>query len=188
MSEVVMELCYFTFMMRRIGLLAVSEDEAEEHLQKTTSSEVARFIKDGIKILKESYVFSPTLKMFFEARMLECIRNPNISAEELKAIHYSVYLFEYCQQGDLKEVIRYSEVILDFEYSEEEPFCCSSEDAVKRVRGTLVFLKNRDYDNIAVDRKEFEHYKSEGWEYDTRNWNILSKEDIDKLLDGNRQS
>lgn len=186
LSEVVMELCYFTFTTRRIGMVAVPEDEVEVHLQKTTSPEVARFIKDGIKILRMGYVFSPTLKMYFEARMLECIRNPNISAEELKAIHYSVYIFEYCQQEDLKEVIRYSKVILDFEYSEEVPFVCSSEDVVKRVRGTLDFLKTRDYDHIAVDRKEFEHYKSEGWKHDTRNWNILSKEDIEKLLDENR--
>ncbi|QDH23213.1 hypothetical protein [Saccharibacillus brassicae] len=183
LSEVVTELCYLTFTMRRIGILAVSEEEVEKQLQKTVSPEIARFIKDGIKILKRGYMFSPTLKMYFEARMLECIRNPNISAEELKAIHYSIYLFEYCQQADLKEVIRYSEIILDFEYSKEELFFCSSEDVVKRVRGTLVFLGSKDCDHIAVDRKTFEQYKSEGWKHHTRDWNILKKEDIDKLLD-----
>lgn len=168
LSEVVMELCYFTFTTRRIGLIAVSEDEVEVHLQKVTSPEVARFIKEGIKILKIGYVFSPTLKMFFEARMLECMRNPNLSAEELKAIHYSVYLFEYCQQEDLQEVIRYSEVILDFEYSEEVSFVRSSEDVVKRVVTTLDFLRIRGQDTIAVSREEFEQYKREGWKNDPR--------------------
>lgn len=59
-----MQLCYLAFNMRRVGLAAISEDEAEAHLQKTTTLEVALFIKDGIKILKMGYGFSPTLQSF----------------------------------------------------------------------------------------------------------------------------
>lgn len=180
LSEVVMELCYFTFTMRRIGMIAVPENEVEMYLKKTTSLEVARFIKDGIKILKMGYVFSPTLKMYFEARMLECIRNPNINAEELKAIHYSVHIFGYCQDGDLKEVIRYSKVILDFEYSEEVPFFRSNEEVVKRVVTTLNFLKNKDYNTVAVSREQFEQYKSEGWKNDIRSWDFGIEEDLSR--------
>ncbi|MCQ4087489.1 hypothetical protein [Saccharibacillus sp. JS10] len=178
LSEVVMELCYFTFMMRRIGPLDISEDEVEAHLQKTTSLEVASFIKDGIKILKRGGEFSTRMKIFYEARMLECVRNPTVSLEELRAMHLGIYIFEYCSYGDLNEVIRISRNFVSDEFSGEVPLHESSDELVIKLIRVQEFLRKRDHKNITVDRKEYERYKGEDWKYGSRYWSGVKEENL----------
>lgn len=162
LSEIIMELCYFVLTMRRIGPLDISEDEAEVYLQKTTSPEVARFIKDGLKVLKKYGGFE-MMKIMYEVRMLECIRNPMITTEELKALQYSVYLFEYCTGGDLDEMVRFSRILIEFEASQEGSIFYSTEEVLVKLRRVQEFLRSKDYEHGAVDREEFENYKKEHW-------------------------
>lgn len=182
LSEITMELCYFVFTMRKVGPLNIPEGESEVYLRKTISPEVARFIKDGLKVLKKYGGFE-TMKMMYDVRMLECIRNPDITPEELKALQYSVYLFEYCTGGDLDEMVRFSRIIVEFEASQEGSIFDSTEEVLIRLRRVQEFLRKNDYKHANVDREEFEHYKREGWKHDTRDMNISKKEEVHKLLD-----
>lgn len=166
LSEIVMELCYFVFTMRRVGPLDISEDEIEIYLQKTTSPEVASFIKDGIKVLKKYGGFE-MMKIMYDVRMLECIRNPHIKQEELRALQYSVYLFEYCSGGDLDEIVRFSRSLLEFESSEERSIFDSTEEVLVKTRRVQEFLRRKDYEHVAVEREEFENYKQEYWKIDS---------------------
>ncbi|OWA35550.1 hypothetical protein B9G55_13020 [Saccharibacillus sp. O16] len=166
LSEIEMELCYFVFMMRKIGPLDISEEEAEIYLRKTTSPEVARFIKDGLKVLK-MYGSFEMMKIFYDVRIIECIRNPNITPEELKALQYSVYLFEYCTGGDLDEMVRFSRILIEFEASQEGSIFESTEEVLIRLRRVQEFLRSKDYRHVNVDREEFENYKQEYWKTDS---------------------
>ncbi|MDO3410875.1 hypothetical protein QWJ34_13970 [Saccharibacillus sp. CPCC 101409] len=140
----------------------ISEEEAETYLRKTTSPEVARFIKDGLKVLKKYGGFE-MMKIMYDVRMLECIRNPTITPEELKALQYSVYLFEYCSGGNLEEMVRFSQVLVDFEMGEDRSIRCSNEEVLIRLRRVQEFLRSKDYGHVPVDREEFENYKREHW-------------------------
>ncbi|WP_037288943.1 hypothetical protein [Saccharibacillus sacchari] len=162
LSEITMELCYFVLTMRRIGPLEISEDEAELYLQKTTSPEVAGFIKDGIKVLKKYGGFE-MMKIMYDVRMLKCLRNPDIDLEELQALQYSVYLFEYCTGGDLDEMVRFSRLLVEFESAEEGSIFNSNEEALIKLRRVQEFLRSKDYEGVPLNREEFETYKKEGW-------------------------
>jgi len=165
LSEVAMELCYLTATRKTIGVIAISEDEVELYLKKTTSPEVASFIKFGVNLLKTGSIFSPVLKMYFDAKMMECTRNPNISIEELKAIQYSIYLFEHVQKENVADILRVSENIVIFEYGDIFSFYESSEEVIQKFIRTLRFLREKDSEYVFVDRKEYEDYKSEGWKH-----------------------
>lgn len=142
--------------------MGISEEEAETYLQKTTSPEVARFIKDGFKVLKKYNDFE-MMKIMYDVRMLECIRNPSVTTEELKALQYSVYLFEYCTGGDLNEMVRFSRVLIEFEMGENISIMDSNEEVLIRMRRVQEFLRSKDFKNIPIDREEFENYKKYNW-------------------------
>ena len=188
LNEVILELCYLVHCSRRIGLQAISEREIESVLSKAASKNVARFIKDGIQIIKSGFMYSHA-KKYLESNLLEYVRNPQLSLEELKAMHYSMYILEYCSHGDLNEIVRHCRLILheenadrersaDMDYTYEEPV---------RVRRVLAFLRARDYANEAIDREEFEAFKASGWENVVESpW--LSRKEIQRLLDEHDQS
>ena len=188
LNEVVLELCYLVHRIRRTGPLAISEHEIESVLSKAASKNVARFIKDGIQIMKRGGMYA-YWKKYLESNLLEYVRNPELSPEELKAIHYSMYMLEYCSHGDLEEVVRHCRLILreenedherseDMDYIYEEPV---------RVRRVLEFLRARDYANEAIDREEFEAFKSSGWEQIVET-PALSRKEIQRLLGEHDQS
>lgn len=188
LDEVVLELCYLVHCIRRIGPLAISEYEIESYLKKSTSEDVARFIKDGIQIMKRDGGYA-YWKKYLESNMLAYIRNPKLGLEELEAIHYSMHILEYCSYGDMEEVVRHCRSILreenedherseDMDYRYEEP---------AKIRHVLEFLRDRDYHNDAINRQEFEDFKNSGWQQIVEPPSLSGKE-IQRLMDEHEQS
>lgn len=170
LSEIVIELSYFLYLLRRIRV--VPYNEIGSRLRTTVSAEVADFIGSSVNLLKQGGKFAD-YRVLFESKLLEYSRNPDIRVDELKALHCSLSILEKCIRRDWDEFIEFTLFLL-----KNEPWGSGGYEIPLRVMRVQRFLREKDEQNVTVGREEFERYKNEEWKRNA----FMTDEEIQEVL------
>lgn len=170
LSEIVIELSYFLYLLRRIR--EVPYNEIGSRLRNVVSPEVANFIGSGVNLLRQGGKFAD-YRVLFESKLLEYARNPDIRVDELKALHCSISILEKCIRRDWDEFIEFTLLLL-----KNETWGSGGYEIPLRVIRVQRFLREKDEQNVTVEREEFERYKNEEWNRNT----FMTDEEIQQVL------
>ncbi|OWR31933.1 hypothetical protein CDO73_05520 [Saccharibacillus sp. O23] len=174
LSEIVIELSYFLYLLRRTR---VDYNEIGSRLRTVVSAEVADFIRSSVNLLRQGGKFAD-YRVLFESKLLEYARNPDIRVDELKALHSSIAILEKCIRRDWDEFIEFTLLLLKNETWAIDRSGAGGSEIPLRVMRVQRFLKEKDEQNVTVERDEFERYKNEEWNRNP----FMTDEEIQQVL------
>ncbi|TRZ40248.1 hypothetical protein CEQ21_04735 [Niallia circulans] len=161
---------YLMYQARMTGFFATAQKANITNFDSIIQSTISH----GLELISDGMEYE-NMKSLLELKRIEFIKDASLTSEDLKLIYICMEYFFYLSNCDYEEYLMFVEKILKQEGTEED---------ITLINKSLDILLFNEQRNTIISNEEFNKYFQNINTKDTGN--VLSKEEIDKLMNNDR--